>query len=86
MSVEDSIYQNKQKVDCFKIISTGKTPYQVENTEATVTVANKKLTTATVLDVNGMPVGEPTTLTVKNGKVSVTMPKNALYVVLTSGK
>jgi hypothetical protein len=86
MSVEDSIYQNKQKVDCFKIISTGKTPYQVENTEAIVTVANKKLTTVTVLDVNGMPIGEPTTLTFKNGKVSVTMPKNALYVVLTSGK
>ncbi len=87
LSVADTIFPGKVKTDCFKIVSTGALPFQVENTDAVVTVANKKLNAATALDINGMPSGEATPLAVDgSGKVTVTLPKDKLYIVLSSGK
>jgi hypothetical protein len=73
---------NGRQGDCFRIISGGKMPLQVEKTDATVTVANPLLSKAVVLDANGMATS--TSLEVKRlgGKVSVTLPSIAMYVVL----
>jgi hypothetical protein len=68
--------------DCFRILSAGKAPLQVENTEATVTVANPRLTKAVLLDANGMATPVPVEIKRDGGKATVVLPANAMYVVL----
>lgn len=79
---------DKKETDAWRIISTGVSagPWQVENTEATVTVANGGLTKATLLDVNGMAQATVVEAKQADGKLTVGLPANALYVVLTGGK
>lgn len=68
--------------DCFRILDTGKWPLQVENLHATVTIANPRLSKATLLDANGMATATPVELTRAGGKATVVLPENTLYVVL----
>jgi hypothetical protein len=83
-SVADKLLIDKQPFDCFKIVSTGSSPFQVEKTDAVVTVANPRLAKAQALDVNGMPIAEAVAIHVKNGVAVVNLPPDALYTVLTS--
>ena len=78
-------FEGKQ-ADAWYILSTGKAPWQVERADATVTVANPRLTKATLLDMNGMPTPTRIELTANEGRVSVTLPTNTLYLVLTAAK
>ena len=61
----------------------GKPPLQVENLQATITVANPRLTKAVLLDVNGMATRTPVEVKLVDGKLSATLPPNAMYVVLS---
>ncbi len=54
----------------------------MENTDATVTVANTKLTRAVVLDANGMATSAPVDTKRAEGKITIVLPANAMYVVL----
>ena len=68
--------------DCFRILSAGKAPFQVENTEATITVANGRLTQAILLDINGMATQTPVEVKQSGGKATVALPANTIYLVL----
>ena len=50
---------NGKQTDCFRVLSGGNLPLQVENTDATVTVANTSLVKAVLLDANGMATKTP---------------------------
>ena len=71
----------KQKTVGKEVVSTGKNPWSIINARLTVTVKNPTLTTATILDANGEPVGK-VPLTKVSGGVTFTYPSNTLYVVL----
>jgi hypothetical protein len=72
---------NKKPVQGKQIVSVGKTPFQITNVDAHVTVTNPTLKTATLLDINGMAVGTvPATRAGAN--FTVQLPPNAMYVVL----
>jgi hypothetical protein len=64
-------------VDGLQIERIGKPPFRIANTLVTLTVGNPRLTEAVVLDINGYPVQRNTI-----SNASVTLPKNAVYVVL----
>jgi hypothetical protein len=72
---------DKKPIQGKQIVAVGGTPFQVTNTDATVTVTNPFLKTATLLDVNGMKV-RTIPATRKNATFSVKLPSNAMYVVL----
>lgn len=77
--------QKSTWVDGFIILATGKVPWQVEKTDATLTIANGTLTQATVLDANGMPTKAVIEVRQAGGQATLTLPPDALYVVLTAG-
>ena len=60
-----------------QIVRIGQPPFRIANTLVTLHVKNPKLTEAVILDINGYP---SSTLPVKDGRV--TLPKEAIYVVL----
>ena len=60
-----------------RILRIGEAPLRLANAAVTVTVHNRNLTEATLLDVNGYPVR---TLPVTNGRLE--MPPEAVYAVL----
>jgi hypothetical protein len=64
-----------------RIEDTGVEPWNEVETQATVTIRNPRLKKATALDPNGMPAGD-VAVEVKGGTLTLTLPKNALYVVL----
>ncbi len=64
-----------------EIVSTGTMPWRLANVEATVTIRNSSLVKATKLDEMGFPDGA-VGLRASNRGVQVTMPADALYVVL----
>jgi hypothetical protein len=64
-----------------RIDDTGAEPWNEVETQATVTIRNPRLKKATALDPNGMPAGE-VAVEAKGGALTLTLPRNALYVVL----
>lgn len=64
-----------------RIDDTGAEPWNEVETQATFTVRNPRLRKAVALDPNGMPAGE-VKAEPKNGALVVTLPPNALYIVL----
>ncbi len=68
--------------DCFRILDNGKMPFQVENLQATVTIANPRLSKATLLDINGMATQTPVELKHSGSKATVVLPANTIYLVL----
>jgi hypothetical protein len=74
---------NGKPSDCFRILSAGKAPFQVENTEAAVTVANSHITKAVLLDINGMATPTPVAIKRTGGKATVVLPANTLYLMLS---
>jgi hypothetical protein len=73
---------NGKQGDCFRLLSNGKPPLQVENLEATVTIANPRLSKAVLLDINGMATQTPVELRQSGGKATVVLPANTIYLVL----
>jgi hypothetical protein len=74
---------NGKQSDCFRIISRGKDQLQVENTAATVSVANPGLGKAVLLDVNGMATPAAVETKRGGGKLTVVLPANTMYLVLS---
>jgi hypothetical protein len=64
-----------------EIVNFGKDPWQIVNGDVNVTIRNRSLTTAHVLDVNGMPV-DRIPLKRTGAGASFQFPPNAMYVVL----
>jgi len=70
--------------DGFRIITVGKSPWQVEKAHGEVTIRNAGLAKATVLDVNGMASEKAVALKRGGGATTVMLPPDALYLVLTA--
>jgi hypothetical protein len=68
--------------DCFRVLSVGEPPLQVENVEATLTIANPRLSKGTLLDINGMATSTPVDVKQLQGKVTVRLPTHTIYLVL----
>lgn len=64
-----------------RIVATGRPPFQVAATQATITVRNARLKQATLLDVNGYTVNE-VPVEVRGGAIQVELPHNTMYLVL----
>ena len=73
--------QGKNTYQGLRIDDTGSEPWNETETQAMITVRNPGLKKAIILDPNGMPAGEAKS-EVKAGALVVTMPANALYIVL----
>ena len=71
----------KQTLHGYEVVKTGAAPFQVVNTDVTVTVGDAALTKATLLDPAGYPAG-PVPVTKTGGKLTLKLPPNAMYVVL----
>ncbi len=80
---KDATWQDSDKktLSGKQVISTGKNPWAITNTEVTLTVKNPALTHATVLDANGMPTGKIAGTHSANG-LTIKLPREALYVIL----
>lgn len=64
-----------------KILSLGRRPFNVVNTQMTIEINNKSLKKATLLDVNGYPVRDvPLKSTVRG--FELTLPSEAMYLLL----
>jgi hypothetical protein len=72
---------NKTQLQGFKVVATGKMPWQVTSSEITLTVKNSFLTKATALDPGGYPTGE-VTLNRSAGSASLRLPGSAIYIIL----
>jgi len=70
-------------IDGARIIEVGKAPWQLIKARGEVVIRNSTLTKATVLDPNGMPLGDLPIAKQGNG-VKIALPENALYVCLQS--
>jgi hypothetical protein len=68
--------------DCFRILDGGRMPFQVENLDASLTIANPRLSKAILLDINGMATTTPVELRYSGGKATVVLPANTIYLVL----
>jgi hypothetical protein len=64
-----------------RIVDAGKAPWRVTNTQAPVTVKNPKLTKATLLNESGY-AAKQLPAEQKDGVVHLTLPPNAMYVIL----
>ena len=71
----------KQTLHGYQVVKVGTGPFQVVNTDVTLTVGNAGLSKATLLDAAGYPAG-PVEVTRAGGKMTVKLPANAMYVVL----
>jgi hypothetical protein len=72
---------DKKPIQGKQIVAVGKSPFQITNADATVTVTNPLLKSATLLDANGMKV-RAVAATRKGAAFTVKLPANAMYVVL----
>ncbi|MCW8129438.1 MAG: hypothetical protein KIS92_03560, partial [Planctomycetota bacterium] len=78
---EPAEYKNKDRsFNGRKIVDTGSTPWNVWNTDATVTLKNAKIKKATQLDANGYPLKELKG-EAAGGAFKVTLPADAMYVL-----
>lgn len=72
---------DNQSLHGFKILNTGSMPWKADNTQATVEISNAGLKKASLLDAGGYAIGN-VPLRKSKGKVSLTLPRNAMYVVI----
>jgi len=73
--------EGKNTYEGKRIEDTGAEPWNEIETQATITIRNPRLKKATALDPNGMPAGD-VAVDVKAGILTLTLPRNALYIVL----
>jgi len=73
----------KQTFQGYRIDDTGASPWNVVNTDMSVTLANRRLKKATLLDINGYPVADRAVkVESAPGGIRVTPPADAMYIVL----
>ncbi|MHB8637403.1 MAG: hypothetical protein ACYC96_13115 [Fimbriimonadaceae bacterium] len=72
----------KKLVDARRILDVGTSPWQIVKANLTVTITNRSLKSAHVLDPNGNPTG-PVALHKVAGGVTFRFPPNALYAVVS---
>jgi hypothetical protein len=65
-----------------KIDSVGHAPWMVERVRMTISLRNTRLTKATVLDANGYATGTKALQPDARGLLHLTLPEDALHVVL----
>ncbi len=73
---------DKKQVQGVKILSIGGAPWNVVNTQCSISFSNRTLKKAVVLDPNGYPLREIPLQSTGAG-VSVTLPADSLYVMIT---
>jgi hypothetical protein len=81
-SPADFTDNEKHQQHGFVIEDTGQPPWNVIKTDATIAIKNPKLSKATILDPNGMPMGNVAGAAQKGGVFVLTMPADALYVIV----
>jgi hypothetical protein len=78
---EAEFKNGKNEVKGYEIVTTGKPPWRVIDTDMTLVIDNPNIKTATLLDTAGYPVkrvdGEQA-----GGKFTIRLPPNCLYLVL----
>ena len=72
---------DNQSLHGFEILNTGSMPWKADDTQATIEIANAGLKKASLLDAGGYAIGN-VPLHKSKGKVSLTLPRNAMYVVI----
>jgi hypothetical protein len=81
-SQEPATRQEKDKtLHGYKVLNTGKMPWQVQDTDLQITVKNGFLTKAIALDPAGYPIASVTGKQA-NGAFAVKLPRNAMYYIL----
>ncbi len=84
--VEAASHEDKksgQTVEGWKILSTGKLPFRMENITGQVMIRNGKVSKATALDEMGRPEPDKAVELERSGDaVRLTLPKDAIWVVL----
>jgi hypothetical protein len=80
---EARVREKKQVYDGYVIEETGKPPYQIRNTQATVSIANGVLNRAVLLDVAGYPAKD-VPVQRRAGRLVIDLPPNTLYLILTA--
>ncbi len=76
-----TLIANERAIDGYKIITTGRPPLRVANTEVTLTITNPNLTKATLLDPSGYAVKDVPAKTA-GGKLTIELPKDTMYLIL----
>lgn len=71
----------KKQAKGYEIVTTGKPPWRVIDTEMTLVIDNPNLQTATLLDTSGYPV-KKVEAEQAGGKFTIRLPANSLYLVL----
>ena len=64
-----------------EVVSIGGAPWQVQNTDIRLSIANANLKRARLLDANMMPIKDVPVTRVA-GSLQVTLPPNTLYLAL----
>ena len=80
-AVTFKINEGRDTVNGRQIDDTGQMPWVIEATMVTITVRNAKLTSATLLDINGNAKGRVPVRRVE-GAIEVELPMDAMYVIL----
>ena len=74
---------NDELVEGYEVVRTGRLPWKAANTQVNLTINNAQLKSAHLLDVNGYKVRE-LAVEAEEGKLSLGLPPNAMYVVLNT--
>jgi hypothetical protein len=78
---EADFKEDNQSLQGYKILHTGNMPWRADDTQATIEISNATLKKASLLDAGGYAIANVPLLK-SNGKVILTLPSNAMYVVL----
>jgi hypothetical protein len=78
---EAEFKNGKNEVKGYEIITTGKPPWRVIDTDMTLVIDNPNIKTATLLDTSGYPVKQVEAEQAA-GKFTIRLPPNSLYLVL----
>ena len=78
---EGDFKADNQSLHGYKILNTGSMPWKADDTQATIEIANPGLEKAKLLDAGGYAIAT-VPLHRSKGKVSLTLPGNAMYVVV----
>jgi len=72
---------DNQDLHGFKILNTGSMPWKADDAQAVIEISNESLKKASLLDAGGYAIGN-VPLRKSKGKISLTLPRNAMYVVI----
>lgn len=73
--------EKDKTVQGWKVVSTGKMPWQVQNTDVRLTIKNGHISKAVILDSAGYPVREVTGK-FAGGQFTIRLPADAMYCIL----